>query len=266
MPVITIARQFGAGARVVGRMVADILQIDYVDRQLIEEAAHRLGASPEVIARLDERPKPLGQRISRLLQTFLEKSAVAGGAGDPFLGPTGMEMLLSRSYPESGEPATAESQEIDDRRFLDIIRTVITELATAGNVVIIGRGGQLVLREKPNVLRVYMLAPFDDRARRVMEVEGIGRKEAEKLTTEIDRQRASFTKKFFKEDISNPLLYHLAINTGMMPLPEAARLIADAATAMEQGDRYKPTSSKLIRTLQQKWAGILRNTGLSKPT
>lgn len=233
MPVITIARQFGAGARIVGKMVADSLHIGYVDKELLAAAAQRLGTSPDALAKRDERPRPLRERISRMLQTFLEKSAVAGSAGDPFLGPTGMEMLLSRTYPETTELATTEAQEIDDKRFFAIIRTVITDLAKAGNVVIIGRGGQLTLRDMPNVLRVYLVAPLDVRIGRAMEAEGLDRKAAERLVLEMDQQRAAFIKKFFKADKANPLLYHLVINTGFVSFPEAARIIADAATALE---------------------------------
>ncbi|MBI2908145.1 MAG: cytidylate kinase-like family protein [Chloroflexi bacterium] len=235
MPVITIARQYGAGARIVGKMVADALKIGYVDKELISAAAQRLGTSPDALAKRDERPKPLRERISRMLQTFLEKSAVAGSAGDPFLGPTGMEMLLSRGYPESAEPAVTEEQEIDDKRFIAIVRTIIADLAAAGNVVIIGRGASIILRDKPEVLKVRLVAPLDFRVKTIMEVDGVSAKAAEKQVIETEQQRAAFIRKFFKADVASPLLYHLTINTGLVSFQQATRMIIDAAKTLESG-------------------------------
>lgn len=233
MPIVTIAGETGSGGREVGRLVAELLRADYVDQELLVMAASKIGTSVEVLAKLDERTAGLRRRAAKFLQTFLEKSAAAGSAGDPFVGGTGIEFLMSRSYAEAAQPAVTSAQELDDKRFMEITSTVIRELAKGKRVVIIGRGGQCLLRDHPHALHVLLVAPLSDRVARVMEREKVNAPTAEKIVRETDKHRAAYIAKFFKAHVADPLLYHLTLNTSKMPLPRAAEIIATEACWLE---------------------------------
>src|SRR4030043_1441273 len=107
MAVVTVSGTMGSGAREVARLAADILAIDYVDQEILVDAAQRLGVSARVVAQRDEHVRTFGERLASLLRTFLERSAAAG-IGDPLMGAGGLEVLLARSY---GDPTNRAEHE-----------------------------------------------------------------------------------------------------------------------------------------------------------
>jgi len=228
MPVITVAGPPGAGAREVGREAAALLGIDYVDREILADAARRLGVSVAAMARRDERAATFGERLSALLRGFLERSAVAG-LGDPFLGPAGLEVLLGRTYADWAPGR--EEQPLDDARYFQVITAVIQELGRRGDIVIIGRGGQVILKELRGALHVMVWASprhcIENLARR----EGLSLEEAGRLFQEGEKGRLAFHRKFFRVDANDPRLYDLALNTDRLSFTAAARVVAQAALA-----------------------------------
>ncbi len=234
MPVVTITGRVGTLARPVGLEVARLLGADYVDQQIIAEAALRSGSTLESVAERDERGLRGRQRLARFLQNFLEKSAAAGSAGDPFLGPTGVEVLLSRTFAEAGQPAPDQAHAIDDQRYLKLITSVVTDLASTGNVVLIGRGSHVILKDKPKALHVYITASEETRNKYIMEREGLPREAALKYVKENEAGRIAYYKKFFKVNSEDPVLFHMALNADKMGIGHSARIIADAAREMER--------------------------------
>lgn len=227
MPVITISGSIASGAREVGQALAALLRIHYVDRQLLVEAARRCGVPVVTMAQRDERCASLGERLAAAVRSLLERSAAGG---EPLAG-SGLEFLLSRTYME----LTAErgGQELTDDLYLRTMTDLIRELAQGGNVVIVGRGSQMILRDLPGALHVLCLAPREVRIQRLALREGLDPEEAAHRLAEIDRARASFYHKFWKVDPDDPSLYDLTIETSRLPYPRAAEVVAAAARAVE---------------------------------
>jgi cytidylate kinase len=100
------------------------------------------------------------------------------------------------------------------------------KLAVLGNVVLIGRGGNLVARKLPDALHVRLVGSLETRARRMAEVRGMTRKSALDLIEREDVGRRRYVSKYFKADIDDPLLYHLVINTDVVTFDEAAATLA----------------------------------------
>ncbi len=115
-----------------------------------------------------------------------------------------------------------------------ILGEVVRGIASQGNVVIVGRGGSFLL---PQSLRVRIIAPFEVRVARVVELEGISEREARQKVARLDAQRRAFAKAHFRLDSSDPTLYDLVINTERTTLEQAATLIVTAA-------RYRQTAVK----------------------
>ncbi len=234
MAVVTVGGPRGGGREELAQEVARLLGAELLDRDAMAREAQRLAGAPreEMAQRFEQ--GPVGGRVARAIQAFLERSATAGSAGDPFLGPTGVEVLLSRSVQEAATPATSAKQELDDKHYLDVLTLVTREVAAAGNVVIMGGGAQLILRDVPHALRAYAIAPLEVRLRRLMEAEKIDRPTAQRLAKESDESRRAWIKKYFKWDVDDLYLYDLLVNTGLLPIKSAAQILADAARAKER--------------------------------
>ena len=87
MAVVAMGGLAGAGARALGPLVAERLGADYVDRLILTSVARHVGATVEALHQREERPPTRGERLSRVLQRILERSAVPGAGGDPYFGP-----------------------------------------------------------------------------------------------------------------------------------------------------------------------------------
>lgn len=228
MPVVTLSGGYGAGAREVGLEVAHTLEADYVDQQILVDAARRLDVEVAEVAAHDERPKTFGERLANLLRNFLERSAAAG-IGDPLAG-GGLEPLLARTYAE----AASETHTVDDERYIETVTSIIKGLAFKENIVIIGRGSQVILKDHPKAVHVLLHAPLDVCIQRIMRRDGLKEEEARHLIHDTNRGREAFHRKFFKVDVNSPTLYDLVIDTGRLNYPMAAEVIALAARLKEE--------------------------------
>ena len=225
MPVITMSGNIAGGALAVGQAVAQELGIDFVDQQLMVEAAQRCGVPVGTVAEHDERRGSFRERLSSLLRTVLERSAASGA--DPLTGATGLEAVLSRTYADMA----AEEPQISDSLYLETMTGIIRELAARGDVVILGRGSQMILADMPRVLHVLCVAPRQTRAHRLAERDELGIEEAMRRTVESDRARCAFFKKFWRVELEDPKLYDLSIDTSRLSYKIATDLVVGAAKA-----------------------------------
>ncbi len=227
MPVITISGKIASGAREDGQMVAQSMGIGFVDQQLMVEAAQRTGVPVGTVVEHDERRGSLRERLSGLLRTFLERSAASGA--DPLTGATGLEVVLSRTYADMA--AEQEEPQLSDSLYMDTMRVVIRELAARGDIVILGRGSQMILADMPGALHALCIAPQKLRAHRLAEREDIGMEEALRRAQESDRGRCAFYKKFWHVEVEDPKLYDLTIDTARLSYEIATQVIVAAARA-----------------------------------
>lgn len=225
MPVVTVSSQFGAGARQVGRVIADQLVLQYVDRAVLVDAARQLGVTVQSVSKHDERTDSLRERLGHFLQRALERSA-AGGNVDPLMGAGNLELMLAQSYQEVMESDTPAF--IDDRTYLETITEVLHDLAQRGDVVFIGRGSQMILRDHTDTVHIQLVADLEERLVRVMEWESISHEEAQRRAHEFNSHRAAFHKKFWKVDVWDPRLYDVVINTTHISYEDAAAIAAVA--------------------------------------
>ena len=227
MPVVTMTGTIASGAREIGRAAASLLEVDYVDQQLLVDAARRLGVPVDVVADHDERCSGFGERLSATLRGFLERSAAGG---DPLTGAGGLELLLGRTYAdmaeERGEP------EVSDSIHMKTMTAIICELGERGDIVVLGRGSQMILHDLPGALHVLTVAPEELRIERLAAREGISLEKAERRLQESDRARAGFYRKFWKVEVSDPSLYDITLETSRLPYEAGAGLVAAAARSV----------------------------------
>ena len=159
-----------------------------------------------------------------MLRGLLERSAATGPA-DPFMGSAGLEILLNRTYSEASEGSA------EDQRYKEILGTVIRDLASAGNVVIQGRGAQAILGNDPNATHIFIHAPIPRRIERLIARDGNTTEQAERRIKDSDRARAEFHQKYFRIDHLDPVNYHLVLNSGRYSDDKAASIVVDATRA-----------------------------------
>ena len=235
MAVITMGGLACGGGRSLGPLVAQRLGADYVDRLILTNVARQVGATVEALHQREERPPTRGERFSRILQRILERSAVTGAGGDPYFGP-GVAAFLTEEYEDLPLPTITRGHELEDEPYITAISKVISELADGGNVVIVGRGAHIILKDKPAVLRVGVVARLEDRIATIMERERLDRDQAEKTILARDKARAHHFKRFFGiSEPDHPELYHLVVNASDMSLDYATDLVVEGAAALEDG-------------------------------
>ncbi|MBI4233002.1 MAG: cytidylate kinase-like family protein [Chloroflexi bacterium] len=234
MPVVTINGQIGSGARPIGIEVARTLGVDYVDRLILAEAGKRVGATVAALAEKEQRTRTFGDRLARVVQTALERSAVAGTGGDPFFGP-GVDALVLRPYPEGAHEPITRAQELDDLRFFQVLSEVIRDLAKTGNVVLIGRGANLILQGWPRALHVGIVSSTKQCVEAIMQREHLDRAAAERFVTEQEKARVVYFRRFFKTHPDDPHSYHMVLNTALLSSTRVVEAIASAARSMAEG-------------------------------
>jgi CMP/dCMP kinase len=114
------------------------------------------------------------------------------------------------------------------RSFLETVDKVVNELAVEGNVVIVGRAGQMILRGKPGVLHVKVIAPSVVRAERIASELGIPLKAAQAQIAASDKSRSSYLKRHYQARWDDPELYDLIVNTARLLPENAADIICRA--------------------------------------
>lgn len=170
------------------------------------------------------------------------------GAGDSGFAPTlaarlGLHVydrdLLEQEAVRLGVPE-AELEQIDEKpagiferfrpgslhqRYIEALVQLMTDLASRGNVLLVGRGGSRILREQPRAFHVRLVAALPVRLKRVTEHRWLRQEPAKKLIAESDAQRRRFYADYFGADWSDPLEYHLTVNTGRLG-PTTVDLVA----------------------------------------
>jgi cytidylate kinase len=204
MPVITIAREFGAGGARVAAMLAQRLGAEVIDRQLVAEVASRLGLTTDEVTAEEERPTSVADRLIRSFGWISE--AYGGSWGPP-----------------SGDPLSDPHQAV---RLLT--EEVIRETARRANAVIVGRGGAFVLADWPGVLHVFLRSAEPVRMREVMARYALSEEEARRRLHHADAERAAYMRQNYGADWRDPRHYDLVLDTGRLGYQRAAEAILAA--------------------------------------
>jgi cytidylate kinase len=104
----------------------------------------------------------------------------------------------------------------------------ILQLARMGNVVIVGRGANVITSKLKNAFHVRLVASIEKRVKHMMALLGLNEKEALIHIKKEDENRKKYIRSYFNADFSDPLLYHLVLNTDLLTHDGAANLIAEA--------------------------------------
>jgi cytidylate kinase len=210
MSVITISRQSGSEGNQIARVLCEELDYSIFEKPLMMQLAAQL--KREVTDGADQLPKARSL-LERILNPF-----------DSALEP-GHEIHKEISFDEHSLPS------------VDQVSALIMAAYHHNNVVIVGRGSQVVLANKPDVLHVRIIAPLEKRIQTWMARDKLTYKDAEKRVHERDKAHVDFVKNFYDADVRNPELYDLVINTEKLSIIDAVDLIIQALHNIEPPGR-----------------------------
>jgi cytidylate kinase len=206
MPVITIRGQFGCWANKIGERIAQSLNIDYVDREIISGVAERIRQPSKSIA---AKEMPSSTLLGRISEAIAKTSCVGDG-------------IYSGMYSPVWEIP------LDDTHYLSGLESVLKELAKSQSIVILGRGSQFILKDFPGAFHVLVVAPVEARVKRVMAEMALSEEDARKEIARFDGGSREFIKRYFQANITDPIHYDLVINTRHLGIEAAAAIVADA--------------------------------------
>ncbi len=222
MAVITVSRQLGSGGSYIATQVARELGLRYLDREIVQRAAELAeGGSAELMADL-EKPESVPGLIDRIIYALASMPTI------PMV-PSATLREPPYIFDEATQTWVALSGRLEPTlNYVNLIRGVIEEFAHEGNVMIVGRGGHVVLANHPQVLRVLIIAPFEQRVRTIMDRMQLSERQAIRRVEQSDRERAEYLKRYYGVTWLDPQLFDLVINTGRISLDAAAALICNA--------------------------------------
>jgi len=216
MAVTTMSRQTGSGAEEVADRVAEELGLRMFDKGLMMRVAAEVGIHESEIVDYSEEEYEARNFFERL---FSRQRTVA-------------EVATRTRGTIGGEQIG--TQVLDEARAIDLIRATVGAAYERGNVLIIGRGGQAILEDKPDVLHVRVVTPLEERVMRLQEQENLTAPQARRLAMERDRATAEYLRTFHHINWDDPTLYHLAVNTGKLGMDKAVELIVAAAKGLQE--------------------------------
>jgi cytidylate kinase len=215
MATITISRQYASGGEEIAGRVAQLLGYTIFDKTMMTEVATELGLTEHEIV------------------DFKETDQRSLGFLDRLLGRT-LTVAQVRTWQEDiSGVRTPSVTKVSDSQAIAMVQGVIDAAHKRGNVVIVGRGGQAILRGQPGVLHVRVEAPIEHRVQRLMDRGDYTPTQAELDIEDHDRAARDYVKRYHDLDPTDPMHYHLLINTGLLDLETAAEVIALAVQQMK---------------------------------
>ena len=202
MAVITISRELGSE----GDRIADLLcqELGYcrVDKDMLTHIAEEAGVDVEAVLAKERSVTRRPRLISDQMTSLYDKDPTAFG----------------------------EKAAMEDQLYARVVREAMERFAEEGNAIIVGRGGQMALRDWPTALHVHLYAPPEVRVQRIVQRLDISEPEAKRRIARSDEQKRQYIRHMHgNADWKNLKYYHLALNTGHVPPEVAARIIILAA-------------------------------------
>lgn len=198
MPVITIGRQFGSGGRELGIKLAEAFGLPYYDKELLTEAARKAGVATEFFERSDERKPKFLDGIFAFAPGLNPMSIFAG------------------------------SSNISDDSLFRAQSDFIRQLADTQPCVIVGRSADYVLRDHDRCLNLFVHAPVDECARRIMSRDpGMTLEKAKAKAARINKLRAGYYNFYTDKTWGAASSYDLCLDTSLMSMDHIVALVAE---------------------------------------
>ncbi|MDR1918733.1 MAG: cytidylate kinase-like family protein [Tannerellaceae bacterium] len=193
--IITIGRQFGSGGRIIGKELAEALNIPFYDKELIALAAKESGLCTEVFERADER--------------------TSGGLSHAF----------SIGMPYVGGFYTPYTDILSNEGLFKIQSDVIRKLAQTESCIIVGRCADYILRDHPNCISFFIHDRLTNRIQRIVERQQLTVEQAKELIAKTDKSRAAYYDYYTNKTWGMSCSYNFSIDASALGIKETVRFM-----------------------------------------
>ena len=190
----------------IGARVAEGLGYRLVNEQIVAQAGEEAGVGPQVMADVEMRKSV----IARVLQE-LAGPAIAG---------------VTYGF----SPAMPPDSDVPQDHMRGLIRSVIEDVARHGDAVIVSHAASHALEGHPDALRILITAGSATRCTRLQETRQLNEKDAQKLVTRSDANRADYIKRFYAVSEELPTHYDIVLNTDRLSVDQAVDVVVQAAS------------------------------------
>lgn len=190
--IITISREFGSGGRFIGEEVAKKLGITYYDKEMIGQIAEQAGLSSEYVRENAELSPKKGWFV----------------------------------YAFSGRDITGKS--VEDMVY-EAQRKVIMEIAEKENCVIIGRNADFILKDRKDVLNVFIHGSIPEKVRRICSLYNVTEVDAIKMINDIDKRRRTNYNFYTEQKWGMAENYTMSLNSSVLGYDLCQKIIIDCA-------------------------------------
>ena len=198
-PLITVTRQYASGGSDIAQLVALDLGWTVVDNEFVDQVARLAGVPAAEVAKQEERAPGLLERLARTL---------AASSPEMFIAATG-----------------APQVQAEEAAIHKMTERVIAEAAAHGRVVLVGRGAQSLLAQRPDALHVYVVASKPWRMKLAVERLGADPAKVEKIVDDVDRQRHQYVRTYYGRTRPDAANYDLVLNAERLGFEGAAKLV-----------------------------------------
>ncbi len=209
MAIITISRQIGSMGDELAERLSQELGYRYFDKLLMTEIAVASGLSEAEVIDYNED----NYKIKNFFEQLFNRKTPLGKITVKEKDEMGRTVITTKTF--------------DEENSLAFTQAVIKKLVDWDNVVIVGRGGQILLRNVPHTLHLRVIAPLEFRIENIMKKKGFSREDALKYISEKDRAAQEYLCRFYNVDWNDPELYHMVINMGMWNLDKIVKVIKE---------------------------------------
>ncbi len=203
--IVTITRQYGSGGHEIGELLAEKLGIGFYDKELISIAAKESGISPEVFEAADEK------------------------AGNSLL----YSLSVGLYNYGNGFSSSMGDLPVNDQLYI-LQHKIIKEKSESENFVVVGRCADYVLKDKENVVKIYIYADLESRINRAVERKDIEPARAKQAVLKADKNRANYYSFYSGQKWGQVDNYDLCINTTNLSAELAAELIIDYINILDK--------------------------------
>lgn len=206
--LITISRERGSGGRSVGSRLAQELGMECFGKEIIYDIAQSAGVAKESVEKYD-------QEHYNKWNLIVDSLRISSHFSPDY----GFNFSLANIEPEIF---------FTEDKYLKTTQEILTKLGSRPGVILLGRGSQVIFKDRKDALHIRLVAPLPIRIARIAEMLKVSEKEAAKNVAELDRSRASYLRNFYSVDVNAAEFYHLTINTGCFNYEQTCDIIKHA--------------------------------------
>jgi len=198
MSAVTISREYGSGGGEIAARLARRLGWQLIDHEIVERVASEMGTSTQEAEAQDEQTEGV---LARALTSaaYLDPALMVSAPPEAFLA--------------------------DRQVYRDTVNRVVKAAATRGHVVIVGRGSQVILAQRRDVLHVRIIAPFEKRVAYVMQRERLDQHAAQSRIKMKDLDRTRHLEIEYDRKPQDAQLYDIVLNISLLDLDSAVEVI-----------------------------------------